>query len=186
MCEGLMMPMTGLVGLGVIGRNSFKYESNGGTSADSPLPAPSIRSTVIPMPNNINDAYVVKDAHWLDFRVDLREETKLRVQTTGIGRVDVPEMPKDVRDFCALKHIDDAIKTTISLARKHFAIIGEPTFEVVDDPEYGEYYLGIHIDSEGRTEEVFQQNKAFLASFLASIDSQKRSFVNLIYHSTQE
>ncbi len=95
-------------------------------------------------------------------------------------------MPNEVRDFCAEKQINDSVKTVIFLARQHFVTIGEPVFEVVNDPEYGEHYVGIHVQVEGGSEEVFQQSKAYLDSFLAAIEPQKRIFVNLIYHSMQQ
>jgi hypothetical protein len=91
----------------------------------------------------------------------------------------------DVREFCARKQIEDEVHATIRLARVHFAIVGEPVFRVVNDPDCGEYYVGIHVRAEGRPEHVFRQSEAFLDSFLESIDPHKQRFINLIYHSTQ-
>jgi len=138
------------------------------------------------MPDKNPDASVVDDSPRFIISGELSNETQSRVRMPGDRSVEVLEMPNEVRDFCAQKQINDAVKTAIFLARKHFATIGEPTFEVVNDPECGEHYVGIHVQAEGRPEEVFQQSKAFLASFRSSIDSRKRSFVNLIYHSMQE
>lgn len=101
------------------------------------------------------------------------------------GRLGEVGIPPGVREFCTLKHIEDEVRVTISLARDHFTIVGEPDLQVVDDPEYGEPYVGIHVQAAGQPEEVFRQSEAFLDSFLESIDPQKRTFINLIYHSTQ-
>jgi hypothetical protein len=101
----------------------------------------------------------------------------------GGRTLEFSEMPNEVRDFCAEKQINDAVETAIFLAREHFAMIGEPVFELVDDPDYGEHYVGIHVQVVGRPEEVFEKSRAYLDSFRASIDPQKRGFVNLIYHS---
>ncbi len=106
--------------------------------------------------------------------------------TVGDRSVGVLEMPTDAADFCAENQINDAVETALVLAREHFATIGEPVFEVVNDPEYGEHYVGIHVQVEGRPEEIFKQSKAYLDSFLASIDPRKRGLVNLIYHSMKE
>ena len=132
------------------------------------------------------DANVAKDIHSFIIPGELNSETQSRERTPGDRSVEVLEMPNEVRDFCAAKQINDSVKTAIFLARQHFATIGEPVFEVVNDPEYGEHYVGIHIQVEGGPEEVFQQSKAYLDSFLAAIEPQKRIFVNLIYHSMQQ
>ncbi len=108
-------------------------------------------------------------------------------RSTVTDRISVlPRMPDDVSDFCAQNEISDAIQTAILLARKHFAAMDVRSFEVVDDPEYGEQYVGIHVDVEGRPEAIFQQSKAYLESFLSSVDSRKRGLVNLVYHSREK
>jgi hypothetical protein len=91
-----------------------------------------------------------------------------------------------VRAFCAEKQIEAEVQATIRLARRHFTIVGEPTFRVVNDPDCGEHYLGIHVRAEGRPEQVFRQSEAFLNSFLKSVDPGKQGYINLIYHPTQE
>ncbi len=95
-------------------------------------------------------------------------------------------IPPGVREFCALKQIEDEVRVTISLARDHFRIVGEPDIQLVNDPECGEHYIGIHVQASGQPEEVFGQSEAFLDAFLKSIDFEKRVHINLIYHSTQE
>jgi hypothetical protein len=92
----------------------------------------------------------------------------------------------EVRAFCAQRQIEDEVQATIRLAKRHFTIVGEPIFRVVNDPDCGEHYLGIHVRAEGRPDQVFRQSEAFLDSFLESIDPCKQGFINLIYHPTQE
>jgi hypothetical protein len=94
------------------------------------------------------------------------------------------ELPAEVREFCVEKQITDELGRTIVLAQKHFAMAGEPSFEVIHDPECGEHYLCIDIWALGEPEDVFQQGQAFLDSFIASIDRQKRNHLNVVYHST--
>jgi hypothetical protein len=184
MSQGLMIVGTGLVRTGGIGRDRY-IKCVVGTSAGFHQPAQS-SWVVILMPDKNMDADVVKDIHEFSIPGNLSKATQLPVHMPGDRSVEVLEMPAEVRDFCVEKQIDDAVKTAIFLAREHFATIGEPVFEVVNDPEYGEHYIGIHIQVEGQPEEVFQQSKAYLDSFLASVDPQKRSFVNVIYHSMQQ
>jgi hypothetical protein len=138
------------------------------------------------MPDKNMDATVAKDIHSFIIPGELSNETQSRARMPGDRSVEVLEMPSEVRNFCAEKQINEAVKTAIFLARQHFATIGEPIFEVVNDPECGEHYVGIHVQVDGRPEEVFQQSKAYLDSFRKSIEPQKRSFVNLIYHSMQQ
>jgi hypothetical protein len=92
----------------------------------------------------------------------------------------------EVREFCAQEQIENEVHATIHLAREHFAIVGEPVFQVVIDPDCGEHYVGIHVRAEGQTEHVFRQSEAFLDSFLESIDQHKQRYINLIYLPTQE
>ena len=184
MSQGLVTVGTGLVRTGGIGRDRY-FKCVIGTSAGFHQPVQS-SWVVILMPDKNIDADVVKDIHSFIIPGNLGKETQAKVHVPGDRSVEVLEMPNEVRDFCAEKQINDAVKTAIFLAREHFAIIGEPVFEVVNDPEYSEHYVGIHVQVEGRPEEVFQQSKAYLDSFRASIDPQKRIFVNVIYHSMQQ
>jgi hypothetical protein len=118
---------------------------------------------------------------------DLETPSRIEADASGLfpGPLPAPfgevDIPPDVREFCALKQVEDEVRTTISLARDHFAMVGEPEFEVVDDPECGEHYVAIHVRVAGEPEEVFRQSEAFLDSFLASVDTKKRRYINLIY-----
>jgi hypothetical protein len=102
--------------------------------------------------------------------------------TSAMGIHDSTEIPNEVREFCAQKQIHDELEQTIVLAKRHFAMAGEPRFQVVDDPECGEHYVGIHIQADGQPEDVFQQSEAFLDSFLDRIETAKQKHISLIYH----
>jgi hypothetical protein len=121
---------------------------------------------------------------------DLEAATRCEADTNPSRPADGEVRPSarltgEVREFCARKQIEDEVHATIRLARDHFAIVGEPVFRVVNDPDCGEHYVGIHVRAEGRPEDVFRQSEAFLDSFVHSIDPHKQGFINLIYHSTQ-
>ena len=105
---------------------------------------------------------------------------------TATSTRETTELPAAVREFCAQRQIEEEVAETLVLARSHFAIVGKPEFQVVDDPESGEHYLSIHFQAFGQPEEVFQQSDAFLDSFRASIERIKQNYINLVYHSMQE
>src|SRR6185312_4867503 len=68
----------------------------------------------------------------------------------------IPEMPPAAREYCSRKGIVDAVRAAISLAGQHFAVSGDPVFEVVADPEHGEDLIAIHVWARGEPEEVFR------------------------------
>jgi len=84
--------------------------------------------------------------------------------------------------FCSRNGIEREIEETIDLARRHFALAGKPSFEVVDDPEHGESYVGLHIWAQGSPEDVFRRGRAFSDAFRSSVDREKRLLNNVIYH----
>ena len=95
------------------------------------------------------------------------------------------EMPPAAREYCGRKGIVDEVRAAISLAGQHFAVSGNPVFEVVVDPEHGEDLIAIHVWAKGGPEEVFQQGEAFLDSYLPGLDPAKRQHISLIYHPVQ-
>ena len=97
----------------------------------------------------------------------------------------IREMPPAAREYCSRKGIVDEVRAAISLAGQHFAVSGDPVFEVVADPEHGEDLIAIHVWARGEPEEVFQQSEAFLDSYLPGIDPAKRQHISLIYHPVQ-
>jgi hypothetical protein len=93
---------------------------------------------------------------------------------------------REVREFLVQKQIEDDVRKTISLAKEHFTIVGEPLFDIVRDPECGEHYIAIHVRAEGRPEQVFRQSEAFLDSFVDAIEPAKQKSINLVYHPTSD
>jgi hypothetical protein len=106
--------------------------------------------------------------------------------TSAMGIHDTTEIPSEVREFCARKPINLELEQTIVLANRHFAMIGKPRFQVVDDPECGEHYVGIHIQAEGQPEDVFRKSESFFDSFLDRIEPEKQKHISLIYHPTSD
>jgi hypothetical protein len=93
---------------------------------------------------------------------------------------------REVHEFFVQYQIEDEVRTTIALAREHFTVVGEPGFQVVNDPECGEHSVAIHVRAEGRAEEVFRQSGAFLDSFLNRVEPSKQKYINLVYHPTSD
>jgi hypothetical protein len=105
------------------------------------------------------------------------------------ARAGIPEpshLAREVHEFLVQRQIEDEVRMTLSLARRHFMIVGEPAFDIVNDPDCGEHYIGIHVRAEGRPEQVFRQNQAFLDSFLDRIEPAKQKYINLVYHPTSD
>ncbi len=105
-----------------------------------------------------------------------------QVSRSATEEVDRLEIPIEVRAFCSRNGIESEIEATIDLARRHFALGDKPSFEVVDDPEHGESYVGVHIRARGQPEDVFRQGRAFWESFRDSVGPEKRRLINVIYH----
>ena len=133
-----------------------------------------------------DDAYIDTNANWLYLTINSRTMPETKDNMCAMRSLESTEIPSEVREFCARKQIHDELKQTVVLAKRHFAMAGEPRYQVVNDPECGEHYVSIHIQAEGQPEEVFQQSEAFLDMFLASIDRSKQNYINLVYHSVQE
>jgi hypothetical protein len=95
-------------------------------------------------------------------------------------------LAREVREFLVQKQIEDEVRKTVSLAKEHFTIVGEPLFDIMSDPECGEHYVGIHVRAEGRPEQVFRQSEAFLDSFVDGIEPAKQKYINLVYHPTSD
>jgi len=91
-------------------------------------------------------------------------------------------MPSACREFCARNRIEREVVQTLDLAKKHFSFLGQPSFEVVDDPESRENYLAIHVGVSGEPHQVFLRSETFLDDFVTSIDSSKQPLINLVYH----
>jgi hypothetical protein len=111
-----------------------------------------------------------------------RIDSHCRLSRSPTEEVDRPEIPIEVRAFCSRNGIDREIEETIELARRHFALVDEPSFEIVDDPEHGESYVGVQIRARGQPEDLFRQGRAFWDSFRDSVSPEKRRWINLISH----
>ncbi len=120
-------------------------------------------------------------------------ESSRAAEASGKSRRDahggIPEpshLAREVREFLVQKQIVDDVRMTLSLAGRYFRIVGEPVFDIVNDPDCGEHYVGIHVRAEGRPEQVFRQSQAFLDSFLDRIEPAKQKYINLVYHPTSD
>lgn len=80
--------------------------------------------------------------------------------------------------------IEHEVRQTLTLARRHFSLVGQPSFKIVDDPECHENYLAIHVDVSGEPELVFQRSEDFLDEFVTAIDKSKQRLISLVYHAT--
>jgi hypothetical protein len=93
-------------------------------------------------------------------------------------------MPFACTEFCARNGIEREVMLTVDLATHHFSFLGQPSFEIIEDPECNENYLANHVDVSGGPESVFQQSESFIDEFVTSIDRSKRRFISLVYHAT--
>ncbi len=91
--------------------------------------------------------------------------------------------PHDVAEFCGRLLIQDDVVKTLTLARQHFAVLGEPRYEIIEDPESQECYLAIHVNAAGSPEEVFEQSESFLDAFVANVAPGRQHHISLVYHS---
>ena len=92
----------------------------------------------------------------------------------------------ELSEFLRKHAVKEDVVKTLSLAREHFSVVGDPSCEIVDDPESQEHYLAIHVNVRGVPEAVFAQSEDFFDAFIASVDSSKRRRISLVYHPTQQ
>jgi hypothetical protein len=94
------------------------------------------------------------------------------------------QAPADVTAVCGRLVIKDDVARTLAMAREHFSVLGDPRFEIVEDPESQECYLAIHVNATGGSEEVFEQSESFLDVFVANIAPGSAHHISLVSHST--
>ena len=61
----------------------------------------------------------------------------------------------DIKDFCEKLMIRDDFAKSLSLARLHFSVLGDPWYEIIEDSESQECYVAIHVNTDGSPDEVF-------------------------------
>jgi hypothetical protein len=116
------------------------------------------------------------------FTVSCAGSTELRVgETRPPNKMSAPD---DINEFCAKMLIKDDVAKTLMLARQNFAVLGDPTYEIVEDSECQELYLAIHVNVAGEPDRAFEQSNSFLDSFVTAIDPGKQRRINLVYRST--
>ncbi len=93
------------------------------------------------------------------------------------------DAPHDVAEFCGRLLIRDDVVKTVTLARHHFAVLGEPRYEIIENPGSQECYLAIHVNAAGSPEEVFEQSKSLLDAFVANVAPGRQHHISLVYHS---
>ncbi len=80
--------------------------------------------------------------------------------------------------------IKDDVVRTLAMACEHLSVVGDPRFEVVEDPESQERCLAVHVNADGSPKEVFEQSEAFLDAFVANLAPSRQHLISLVYHST--
>ena len=85
------------------------------------------------------------------------------------SHLNLPRSPNDLESpvevaSSAQKQIEREVGEVIALARAHFSMIGEPDFELVQDSDHDEHYLGIHVYVSGEPEIVVRQGRSFFCA----------------------
>lgn len=139
-----------------------------------------VRDTMISSMDH-NDAYILRTSSGMILSWILTDP-KDPTGPSVAEETNTPFLPPEVRAFCDEKHLEKELRTALSLARGHFEMSKEPSFEVVFDPEHGEHYLGVHIWANGEPDDVFQRGRTFSRAFRTTINRHKANFINVIYH----
>jgi hypothetical protein len=90
----------------------------------------------------------------------------------------------DIKEFCEKLVLKDDVAKTLSLARQHFSVLGDPWYEIIKDSESQECYLAIHINADGSPDEIFEQSESFLDAFVTNFNSDHQRHISLVHHST--
>jgi hypothetical protein len=91
----------------------------------------------------------------------------------------------EVKDFINENLVKIEIATALQLAERHFSTIGKPWCELIDDPDFGDCYLAIHLIVSEGVETAFLQSESFLSAFVVSVDPIKQRRISVVYHPTR-
>jgi hypothetical protein len=67
----------------------------------------------------------------------------------------------EVRAFCQRNDLLDHLRRAVDLARQHYSMVGEPTVQLQQDPEDGEWYLDLEIRVRGDESEYIRAHDAY-------------------------
>jgi hypothetical protein len=78
------------------------------------------------------------------------------------------QLSKEVRAFCQRHQLLDPLAKAIELAKRCFSMVGEPSVQLEQDPEDGEWYLVLEILVKGEEHECIQAHKEYVWSWANS------------------
>jgi hypothetical protein len=80
---------------------------------------------------------------------------------------DVPLSP-EVQDFCQRQQLLDPLAKAIELVRRCFTVVGEPSVQLEQDPEDGEWYLVLDVRSRGDESESIRAHREYHRSWASA------------------
>jgi hypothetical protein len=77
-------------------------------------------------------------------------------------------LSQEVLDFCQQHHLLDHLAKAIELVRRCFSVVGEPSVQLEQDPDDGEWYLVLDVRVEGEESQCMQARRAYVRTWATS------------------
>jgi hypothetical protein len=103
--------------------------------------------------------------------------------TTAVADV---QLSDEVLAFCRRNDLLDHLGKAIELARQCFSIVGDPTVQLEQDPEDGEWYLVLEVRVAGEEGECIQAQKGYTRTWANSTPWPQVHLISLICNLSAE
>ncbi len=90
----------------------------------------------------------------------------------------------DASAFCESLGLRDKLEKAIELAKGCFALVGDPTIDLEQDPEAGESYLVVAIRVEGEEAACARSFESYMRVWTNSVEWPDVHLIRLIYRIT--
>jgi hypothetical protein len=96
------------------------------------------------------------------------------------------QLPEEVRAFCQRHQLLDPLAKAIELAKRCFSMVDEPSVQLEQDPDDGEWYLVLEIRVKGEESESIQAHKEYVWSWANSTPWPEVSMIRLFVDNIEE
>ena len=96
------------------------------------------------------------------------------------------QLSQEVLDFCQRHQLLDPLAKAIELVRRCFSVVVEPSVQLEQDPEDGEWYLVLEVRAEGEESECMQAHRAYVRTWANSTPWPAVHMIRLIFNNIND
>lgn len=96
------------------------------------------------------------------------------------------QLSPEVQDFCRRHQLLGPLAKAIDLVRRCFSVVGEPSVQLEQDPEDGEWYLVLEVRVEGEEGECLRAHRAYVRTWANSTPWPAVHMIRLINHNVND